>query len=531
LKADAAESTHKVILGAASIFFAATTWTSWARWASFEYRTFDLAYYVQAVWQLIHGRFEVSVEHVPLLGNHVEPIVFLFAPFFALCRHPMLFVAVQNAALASMGPVGYSIVRRLGFDPKASVYLSAALLLAPATAYIALHEFHPEALTAPFILLMLRARLIRSLWQHWLWLAAVLACKENMALLLAAYGAVHIIIERRRPFRELARWDLWPLLTAVAWFGLCSFVITPAFNSGNIDYLTLYDRLGKSGGDILRNAVTQPHLIGRALFDSLTHGNLLWALLFPFLALPLLRPRWLLIAMPILLQHLLSWRSSEWTIYFHYAAPLLPLFWMATVEAMAALKTRQESAAARGEPDQHVEGAAPSAPTLGTRRRVSLQLGWLPPAVLAGCVVAQAWLGPAAAIGEQMADWPNQRADRARKQAFLQQIPPNASVVAGLPYLSHLAMREKLYSLHYILKGLKTLSHATYEPPPPTDYVFIDYKDAATFDAGAGYYHPQMRTKDGRVIPSSDELLKKFLQQAPDWQVAADDKLVLFRRK
>jgi len=92
-------------------------------------------------------------------------------------------------------------------------------------------------------------------------------------------------------------------------------------------------------------------------------------------------------------------------------------------------------------------------------------------------------------------------------------------------------MREKLYSLHYILKGLKTLSHATYEPPPPTDYVFIDYKDTATFDAGAGYYHPQMQTKDGRVIPSSDELLKKFLQQAADWQVTANDELILFFKK
>jgi hypothetical protein len=130
-----------------------------------------------------------------------------------------------------------------------------------------------------------------------------------------------------------------------------------------------------------------------------------------------------------------------------------------------------------------------------------------------------------------MADWPNHRADRARKNAFLQQIPANASVVAGLPYLSHLAMREKLYSLHHILKGLKTLSHATYEPPPPTDYVFIDYKDTATFDAGAGYYHPQMQTKDGRVIPSSDELLKKFLQQATDWQVTANDELILFFKK
>ena len=500
------------------MFFANVTWTTYARWANFEYRTFDLAYYVQAIWQLIHGRFEVTVEQVPLLGNHVEPIVFLFAPLFVLFRHPMLFVVVQNAALALMAPIGCRMARRLGFEPLAALSLGAILLLAPAAGYIALHEFHPEALTAPFILLLLEARLARSLWRHWLWFAAVLACKENMALLLAAYCVVSLVVERKRGWPELRSWYFWPLAVALGWFVLCSKVITPAFNSGGIDYLTLYDRLGNSGGEILRNAFTQPQIFGRAILQALTHGNLVWGLLLPFLGFPLLRPRWLVVAAPILLQHLLSWRSSEWNIYFHYAAPLLPLFWMAAVEAIAPGKIP---------PD--LEGAALSAPTNGTRRRVSLQCRWIPTLVFVACLIGQIWLGPAAAICEEIAKWPNKQSDRTSKNALLQQIPSNASVVAGLPYLSHLAMREKLYSLHYILKGLKTLSHASYEPPPPTDYVLIDDKDTATFDAGAGYYHPQMQTKDGRVIPSSDALLQAFLDRA-QWEAKKQGAITLLRR-
>ena len=519
------------------MFFGLVTWTSWARWANFEYRTFDLAYYVQAIWQLIHGRFEVTVEQVPLLGNHVEPIVFLFAPLFALFRHPMLFVVVQNVALALMAPIGYRMARRLGFEPLAALSLGAILLLAPAAGYIALHEFHPEALTAPFILLLLEARLARSLWRHWLWFAAVLACKENMALLLAAYCVVSLVVERKRAWAEMGRWYLWPLAVALGWFVLCSKVITPAFNSGGIDYLTLYDRLGDSGTEILRKAFTQPQIFGRAILQALTHGNLVWGLLIPFLGLPLLRPRWLVIAAPILLQHLLSWRSSEWNIYFHYAAPLLPLFWMGAVEAIApGLGTRRLSAVATGA--EPMEGGAPATPfprglaeacPSMTWLGAFLQARWIPALLLIGCISAQIWLGPAAAIGEEMANWPNKRSDRARKDTFLQQIPPNASVIAGLPYLSHLAMREKLYSLHYILKGLKTLSHASYEPPPPTDYVLIDYNDGATFDAGAGYYHPAMQTKDGRVIPSSDALLRAFLDRA-QWEAKKQGAITLLRR-
>jgi hypothetical protein len=83
--------------------------------------------------------------------------------------------------------------------------------------------------------------------------------------------------------------------------------------------------------------------------------------------------------------------------------------------------------------------------------------------------------------------------------------------------------------LHYVLKGLKTLSRSAYSPPAPTDFVLIDYDDSDTFDAGAGYYHPAMKTIDGRVIPSSDRLLHEFLQRSA-WTVRASDELTLLQK-
>src|SRR5205807_1208644 len=414
----------------------------------------------------------------------------------------MLFVAVQNAALATMPLVGYNIAKRLGLDGKPACLLSAALVLTPAAGYIAIHEFHPEALVAPFFLLMLQARVAKSISRHWLWFIAVLACKENMAPLLIVYCATQCVAERDRGLAELRRWYLWPMSVALIWFVLCAYVITPALNSGNIDYVALYDQLGTSPGNILINAFVRPQLIGKALLQSLTHGNLVWALLFPFLCLPLLRPRWIVIAAPILLQHLLSWRSSEWMIYFHYGAPLLPLFWIASVEAIAA-----------SDEWKHLPSF------------VSRATAWL---VIVGCVVAQIWVGPVSRIVTTTADWFGAGQERARKSAFIAQIPPASSVVAPLSYLSHLAMREKLYSLHYILKGLKTLSRSSYEPPSATDFVLIDYHDSATFDPGAGFYHPTMKTVDGRIVPSSDRLLHDFLKNAA-WTADEQDELTLLR--
>jgi len=86
----------------------------------------------------------------------------------------------------------------------------------PAAAYIALHEFHPEALSAPLLLLMIYSRSVRRLWLHWLCFAGVLSCKENMALLLGAYCCVFLFIERRKERGELIRWFAAPLLLAPA---------------------------------------------------------------------------------------------------------------------------------------------------------------------------------------------------------------------------------------------------------------------------------------------------------------------------
>lgn len=492
------------VLALATLFLVATVWCSYARWADFGYRTFDLAFYTQAIWQFLHGRFELTVESVPLLGNHVEPIVFLIAPLFAMFRHPMTLVIVQNAALATMGPVGFDIGNRLELRRKNSALLAGALLIAPALGYTALHEFHPEALAAPLLLLLFRARLVPSLTQHWLWFIAVLACKENMAPLLAGYCAVHLILQRKQGLAELANWYVWPMVAAIIWFLICTLLITPALNSGEIDYVGLYSQIGNSAGDILAKAFTQPHLIGKALWQSLTHGNLVWAVLLPFLCLPLLRPHWLVMTTPILLQHLLSWRSSEWNVYFHYAAPLLPFFWIAAVEAVSRLQNG---------------------------RAVPARLGnSVPLLLLLGCLVGQGYFGPASQMASATTDWLSHGNDRARRSAFLSKIPAGASVVAPLPYLSHLALREKVYSLHHILKGLKTLSRAAYEFPPPPEFVLIDYGDSSTFDASSGYYHPTMRMTDGRVIPSSDKRLHDFLK-ARSWVSYSVDELTLLQQR
>src|SRR5262249_34425914 len=129
-------------------------------------------------------------------------------------------------------------------------------------------------------------------------------------------------------------WNLCPMVLAFGWLLIYGKLISPIFNGGNVDYLQLYGHLGTSPGDIIGKFFTEPHRLYIALHNSFTQGNMLPALLLPLLGLPLLRPRWFLVAAPVLAQHMLSWRYSEWSVGAHYPAPFVALFWVAAAEAL-----------------------------------------------------------------------------------------------------------------------------------------------------------------------------------------------------
>jgi hypothetical protein len=168
-------------------------------------------------------------------------------------------------------------------------------------------------------------------------------------------------------------------------------------------------------------------------------------------------------------------------MHFHYAAPLVPLFWLGLTKGLA-----------------------------GTAEKFRTVCGWL---VLGACAAAQIGFGPVQQLPGECRDFTEHLWERRWKAELLAKIEadPNTSVSATHPYLSHLAAREYVYSLHHVLKGLRTLSRQRYVPPPAPDYVVIDYADESTFNAAAGFYHPTMRTVNGDIVPSSEALLHEFL--------------------
>ncbi len=480
----------RTIWWAALIFCTTVLADSWFRWKTFQYQTFDLAFYVQGLWQALHGHANVSLLNTSIMGNHAEPIVFLLLPFFWIWKHPMMLVGIQTVLLGTMPFTAYRIATAMEFSPRASVGLALAVLLAPATGFAGLHEFHPETLAAPFILLMLEARLRQMTGLHFLWFLLALMCKENVALMLAWMCAVHWVLEQRRGREWQMAVNILPGALALGWVLAYGLWLAPKWNGGSVDYGSLYAHLRNDEG-----ALVTGKAFG-ALWQGVTGGKLVSGLLIPFLFLPVLRLRWLVIAAPLFLQHLLSSRLSEWQIFWHYGAPLVALMWFAAAEASARLFWRDAMATY----------------------------------MITACVITQLWFGPMHWVGHTIATaGANWRASRVHA-SLVAAVPADASVTASLGILSHIAKREKVQSLQLVLMGLKTLGGTRYVPWP-TDHALVDFADAWTFNLDAGSLHPQMQVlKTGEVIPSSDTLMHRWLKDSALFPATQRNACAHFRR-
>lgn len=479
---------------------------SFFRWMTFQYGSFDLAFYDQAFWLALQGKWHVSVLDVSLMGNHAEPITFLLLPLYSIWPHPMLMVLVQAVALASMPATALRIGTSLALPQGTSICMAGVTLLLPATGFVGLHEFHPEAFSAPLLLLMLEARLRGQSGRHLLWALMAVACKENIALLVAWYALVGTVLDRNRGWSWLRQFYLFPGILALFWAGLYALVLSPWWNGGRVAYGTLYSHLGNGAGDMLLGVFTRPQVILGHLSKAIFSDDLMAAMLVPLLFLCCFRPRWLLVSAPILAQHLLSERPSEWSVRFHYAAPLIPLFWFAACEAIAAWQTRATSGS--------------------TSSRLIFALA---PSILCACCVWQITRGPATRIIDTWRESDAAIEGMDWKQPFIASISPDASVFAGNPYLSHLSHREHLHASLHLLSGLSTLGGQNYHAPEFTDFVILDFGDTRTFNRSALYFHDTLRAKDGRIIPSSDQLLVNFAAKSV-WDVTRVNSMVRFTR-
>jgi len=463
-----------------------------ARHNAFNSKAYDLGLHAQVFWNTSHGRLLASsIEVDNYLGDHVSPIILLLAPLYLVWPDPRALLLLQGVVLAA-GALPLAALARRRLEAKwpggahvAALLLALNFLAYPALGFVNRFEFHEEVLAVPLLLLAFWALEARRLGVLSLALALALLTKEDVGLTVAAVGLWTWWRGRRgRTGPESPHtgpdghgWAgdpglqtlglLWAGI-GLAWSLLALFVLIPAFRGAGSDTLSRYAWLGNGPADVMATLLHDP---GRVPAHLLGEPRRLWMLfkfLLPLGFLPLLSPA-VLVALPSLAVNWLAGNLYQASIYFHYAAVVIPVLFAATVYGLEGVARRRGKAASGKSQDA---GGKQRALVNGHRNEavLSLVLLWL--VLCAGLALAfdRFWQPR---TGQD--NWENYgltaQVDPASVAAFdsvARLLPADAAVATTEAYAPHLANRQQLYLLY---------DQRILEVPDRVDWVLVDLSD------------------------------------------------------
>lgn len=465
------------------------------RYNTFHAYTFDLGIQNQAVWNTAHGRwFETSIGRMTnaeligsYLGNHVQPILLLLAPFYRLWPDPRLMLIIQSVGLGSAAFPLFWIARQRLSGQVVPLMLSLCYLAYPALGFLNLYDFHPIAFSIPLLLVAYWALMQKRTGLFWVCVLLALATKEELVVPIGAWGLTCLLR------REHRRTGLALVALAVVWAALCLGLIIPHYNEGQAyRFLSLWS-----------------HLPGLSSFGSVQGGTALPAggpslqLAVPFLlhlAVPLgllflLSPIPSAIALPSLAYILSGARPELHAAGYQYPAVLIPWLFLGTIEGL-----RRVRAIRIGRLSRHTPYIAAVA------------------CMLAGTLVRNLLLNPIAVY----AGWGSLRHEPHHDQLLeaMAHIPSAAGVATINGLGAPLANRRVLIALEY---------------PPPlrldhlqmADYVLLDLVDCRAVVAPdpraeyANIVRQVLQTGSFRVRYWSDRVLLLERGQAPQEELVA----------
>jgi uncharacterized membrane protein len=420
----------------------------WLRHSRFATYGFDLGIYDQATWLLSRFQSFITVRGLPVFGNHANFILVAFVPFYRLGAGPGFLLVVQVLAQASGAVALYLLARDRWGDRWLALLPAAALLLNPTYQFLTWEFFHPDALAvAPVVLAYWAARAHR--WR-WFAFAAVLAvaCKEDVALVVAAMGVVIAL-------RENVRVGVVTTVAATAWYLVATRVLMPAALGGlNPFYDAFFGELGANAGEVIRTVLTNPRkpldLATRP--DRLSYYRLM---LVPVAFLPLASLSSFFVALPILAVNALASFPYTRDFKYHYSALIVAGALIATVEAIARL------------------GRKPN-----TRRSLAALVA------ASALTTSVAWGPSPIAVNYRAGYWPLIPGSRLPTlEAAVAMVPPDASVSATYSFVPHLTHRTNVYDwpepwrlVNWGIKG------ENLHDPGLVEWIVVDRRPAGEYD-------------------------------------------------
>ncbi|RYJ06255.1 MAG: DUF2079 domain-containing protein [Actinomycetales bacterium] len=294
---------------------AAYTTLSVRRYDRFELASYDNAIFQQAVRGYAHlGRPIVDIKGpgYNILGDHFSPVTALIAPFYAVWPvAETLFVAQAVLIGISVYVIAALAVRHTGAWVGGTLGLAYGISFGLQSAVRA--DFHEVAFGAPLLALAGSAFVEQRYRAVIGWSLPLLLVKEDLGLTVAVVGVVLWLVGERRKGVGLA-------VAGLLGGAIVLLVVIPSFNPGG-EYAYASSVGGERG--VLETLLDEP---GRkAATVLLTLG---------VTGLAAVASPWVLLVLPTFAWRFVGDNPYYWGIDWHYSILLMPIVFVAAIDAM-----------------------------------------------------------------------------------------------------------------------------------------------------------------------------------------------------
>lgn len=307
---------------------------------------YDLAFFHQLLWNVAEsGSWTSGFHEGSFLGLHLSPVLLLPAALERVTGYDVRVLSLLHGlAIGALVPVTFLFLRALLRPARLAGAVACALAVGlpvwGAMQNVVRADFRPEAFGVVLALLAGWAGLTGRARLMWPIAVGALLTREDLSYAVLVVGLVVAARGRGR----LRRQGLALSVVAVAW-GIVAFgLVMPWLRAGGgVDTDRYYGWLG-GGGSVL----VAPFVMGDRILAALTRPDpwfVVAGMVLSLAALPLLRPRWLILVGPPLVASLLSAHWPQADLWLQYplllVVPLLAAGGMGARRLLAILAGRR----------------------------------------------------------------------------------------------------------------------------------------------------------------------------------------------
>jgi uncharacterized membrane protein len=301
---------HRLILAVVGVFFVLFLLLSVFRHMTFNSHAYDMGLYSQAFYKFAHFDFDNTVRKVAnIWGDHFTVIFIPLSWLYWLFPFSVTLLVLQSL-IVSLGAIPlYLLARDMLKSRAAGLMLAGSYLAGIGLASAISFDFHFITISTAFFLLTFYL----AYKKRWLWyfisLLVLLGCKEDISVIVVFLG---IFLIYYRGWKV----GLATSFLGLAWFLFVSKILMPSISTDGFIYFS-YSVLGQTPVEAIKNTITHPIHVLRALIDSPIKQTTLLNYFSSLGFLPIFAPIMFIFALPSLGENLWNDNPSRWG-GFHY---------------------------------------------------------------------------------------------------------------------------------------------------------------------------------------------------------------------